>query len=319
MTESAKSLEVDSPQFLDSISKEYLSRRNKMLERIILFALALALCGCDMQLKVQMDPIALADQQRHKVMLQTREASYSVFPDTDDPKKLEDSTMLDAMRAVTPNGSAFAVRADGLVLTNMHVIEETNFCTGQANERPRSEEDMLREVGRAKEEDKRRENKKDTHCLFVTQSFTKVFRAKLVKIDKGRDIATLCLLNAEKNTPFLELALSGGVVEGAEVITIGSPLGNMNMMTHGYISNLDFVQQDKETGKKGERKVQFSAHILPGNSGGPLVSVATGKVVGQVVAIVALAGGRIATGMSYANPLEDLRMNMANTPPCDIK
>jgi S1-C subfamily serine protease len=259
----------------------------------------------------------LADEQRNMVMRQTDGRVYAGFPDTDDVAKLKDSTFLDAMHAIKPNGSAFALRADGLVATNMHVIEGTNFCTGQENTEPKDPEDTAREVGRQKEETARQENKKPTYCIFVTQSFTKAFRAKLVKIDKIHDIALLCLDNQHQQSPFIKLAETGSFKKGSEVITIGSPLGNMNMLTLGYISNLDFMPEDRETGEMGTRKIQFSAPILPGNSGGPLLSVATGEVVGQVVAIITLNG--IPTQMSYANPVEFLRENMNDTPPCGKK
>jgi len=286
-----------------------------MITRAIVLLCALLLCGCQKDTAGNaQNIITLADQQRHKVIKQTRVASYSIFPDTDDIKKLKDDTFLDAMHAETANGSAFAVRADGLVATNVHVIEGTNFCTGKENAQPMSPEDGERERGRQKEETLRQENKKSTFCLLVTQSFTKVFHAKVVRMDRENDIALLCIEHPDTPMPYLKLAPPESYDEGTEVLTIGSPLGNMNFMTPGIISNLDFVQQDKETGKKGARKIQFSAPILPGNSGGALVSTANGNVVGQVVAIVMTVMGP--TQMSYANPTEYLRENILNTPPC---
>lgn len=296
----------------------------KLLVPFLLVAVSVLL-GCERTnvatQNSEMNVIALADAQRHEVLTGTRDAAYSVFIDTDDPKKLEDPTFIDAMHGESSSGSAFAVRADGLVLTNAHVIEGTNFCTGKGLQMmpgmpPPTEEDMQKEMGRQKEATLREEGKNVTRCLFVTQEFSKVFRARLVKIDKVRDIAVMCLEKPARKVPYLKLAKTGSFQEAAEVITIGSPLGNTNMMTPGFISNLDFTSQDKETGKKNERQVQFSAPILPGNSGGPLVSVATGEVVGQVVAAI-LIGGKIPTGMSYANPVENLREAIKDTPECD--
>lgn len=282
----------------------------------ILLCLALLLFGCDAQMQVTSgrNVVASADQQRHTIIERTRAASYSVFADTDDASKLKDETFLEAMHAETARGSAFAVRSDGLVMTNVHVIDGTNFCTGSANTDSENEADVQREAGRLKEETARREHTKETFCLFVTQSFTKVFRAKLVKMDHVNDIALMCLEHPDGLVPYLNLAPPNSYAEGAEVLTIGSPLGNTNMMTHGYISNLDFIPDDKATGTKGVRQIQFSAAILPGNSGGPLVSVATGEVVGQVVALLMMRG--IPTQMSYANPVEFLRENIRNAPPC---
>jgi len=290
-----------------------------IVKKIILLCISLLFFGCGERIKITpgQNVIGLADAQRHKVLDQTREGSYSVFPDTDDAKKLEDPTFLDAMHAERPNGSAFAVRPDGLVVTNVHVIQGTNFCTGRANLNPKGLEDTQREVGRLKEEIAREDGTKETFCLFVTQAFTKAYRAKLMKMDEVNDIALLCLEHPSRPIPFLALAQPHSFGEGAEVLTIGSPMGNVNMMTPGYISNLNFVPEDRETGKKMAQKTQFSAPILPGNSGGPLVSVATGEVVGQVVAIITVNG--IPTQMSYANPVEYLRENIRNTPSCEKK
>lgn len=282
--------------------------------------MSLLLLACENRVGTTLgqNAVLLADKQRNTVMENTGESVYAVFPDTDDAEKLTDPTFLDALHAFSPNGSAFTVRADGLVATNVHVIEGTNYCTGQENTAPKDPEDVAREGSRQKEEAARREDKKPTHCLFVTQSFTKVFRAKLVKMDRVKDIALLCFeRTTDEKVKILDLAPSGSFKKGGEVLTIGSPLGNMNMMTLGYISNLDYMPEDKETGKRGERKIQFSAPILPGNSGGPLVSVATGKVVGQVVAIIMARG--FPTQMSYANPVEDLQQNIRDTLPCEKK
>lgn len=263
---------------------------------VALLASCFLLFGCDARVGTIATPdnnvILAADMQRKKVIEHTRAASYSVFPDTDDVAKLKDETFLDAMHTATANGSAFGVSADGLVMTNVHVIESTNFCTAPG----------------VNEGDLRREEESATYCLLVNQAFTKVFRAKVVKMDKENDIAVMRIEHSGETFPFLTLAAPGSFGEGTEVLTVGSPLGNMNFTTPGLISNLDFMKQDKETGKKGVRKIQFSAAILPGNSGGPLVSIATGKVVGQVVAIIMIHN--IPTQMSYANPVEFLHENI---------
>lgn len=280
----------------------------------LLIAVLIGLAGCS-KINSTQSVVATADAQRHNVTEQTRAAAYAVFPDTDDVEKLKDNTFLDAMHAISPNGSAFAVRADGLVVTNVHVIEGTNYCTGRSNDQSKSEEDLAREVGRYTEEAARREGKKETFCLFATQTLSKVFRAKLIKIDTKNDIAVMCLQKVDTKLPYLKLAKGGSFHDGTEVLTIGSPLGNMNTLTLGYISNLNYFPEDRETGKKDAKKIQFSAPIMPGNSGGPLVSVASGEIVGQVVAAILFAGS-IPSGMSYANPVEYLHAIVEGIPPC---
>lgn len=265
----------------------------------MILAVLVWLSGCEQQRKSfdkTANVVALADQQRHRIIKQTRNSSYSVFSDTDDIRKMSDPTFLDAMHAVTPTGSAFGVSANGLVFTNVHVIEGGNFCTA-----PEATEGALRRSGAS-----------DTYCLLITPDFKKIYRAKLIKLDRVNDIALLRIDEKEGGLPFLELAQKGSFDEGTEVLTVGSPLGQMNIVTPGFLSNLNYYHEDKETGEKGARKIQFSAALLPGNSGGPLVSVATGEVVGQAVAIFTM--GPIPTQMSYANPVEFLRENLLDIP-----
>lgn len=65
---------------------------------------------------------------------------------------------------------------------------------------------------------------------------------------------------------------------GEDVIALGSPLGLQNTVTSGIISgiNRDFELYPYQY----ENVYQISAPIAPGNSGGPLISLNTGKVLG---------------------------------------
>jgi serine protease Do len=65
---------------------------------------------------------------------------------------------------------------------------------------------------------------------------------------------------------------------GEEVLALGSPLGLQNTVTTGIISGVD-RDFDLEP-YHYEDVYQISAPIAPGNSGGPLVDVKTGEVLG---------------------------------------
>ena len=273
-----------------------------ILRSFFVAMLVLFLFGCsnsDGKVTTNDNPITRADKQRQLVIVETRAASYGVFPDVKDTEILKDNTFLEALIAEKANGSAFGVRADGIVFTNVHVIEKTNFCTV---EDPRESDFFRRE----------KEENGDVHCLLLKANSSKAYRAKVIKLDKENDIATLQIEGEMGAFPFLRLAAMGNFAEGAEVLTIGAPLGNTNFMTPGYISNVNFVMPGQEGAKKSARKLQFSAPVLPGNSGGALVSFATGEVVGQVVAIYMMNG--IPTQMSYANPVDFLRENLQSIP-----
>ncbi len=247
--------------------------------------------------------IALADKHRQTVIEQTRAASYAVFPDVKDPEILKDKTFLEAIVAEKARGSAFGVRADGIVFTNVHVVSDN--CVVEDSPDPRM-------VPRSEFFRRNKEASGASHCLLLKANSSKVYRAKIIKLDEKNDIATLQIESDERSFPYLRIASVGSFSEGAEVFTIGSPLGNTNFMTPGYISNVDFVMPTQEGVKMIARKLQFSAAVLPGNSGGPLVSFASGEVVGQVVAIIVMHD--IPTQMSYANPVDFLQHNLDSIP-----
>jgi S1-C subfamily serine protease len=257
----------------------------------------------------------VSDRAREERIRVTREASYAVYPDLDNPEHYSDSTIVDAMRALTPVGSGFGVRADGLVLTNWHVLESSHRCVigNDGESDPRTPEVVKGELTA------RKSGSVATYCALMNQERTKSFRAKLVSQDVVNDIAALCIVNTSSPLPALSIAPASEVRVGAEVFTIGSPLGKDNVLTHGYIGNTNYVLEDRESGKKEAPKVQITAPILSGNSGGPLVSVATGKVVGQVVAVIRGRDQTTTTNISFTNRVDELNLLVANTPPCSSK
>lgn len=280
---------------------------NTLQSKLALSAVVLltALAGCKQQPATfsSDNVIALADKQRQTIIIQTRAASYAIFPDVKDPDILKDKTFLEAIIAERARGSAVGVRADGVVTTNVHVVRDNCVVEDSPDPRVGQHSEFFRHDKEANGE---------SHCLLLKANSTKVYRAKIIKLDEENDIAMLQIESDERSFPFLEIAEVGSFGEGAEVFTIGSPLGNTNVMTPGHIGNVDYVMPTQEGGKKIPRKLQFSAPVLPGNSGGPLVAFATGKIVGQVVAIIVMHG--IPTQMSYANPVDVIKSNLDSIP-----
>ncbi len=89
--------------------------------------------------------------------------------------------------------------------------------------------------------------------------------ARLVKDSKEHDLALLKL--DYYVTPFLSVATSKKIRQGAQVYAIGSPLGMKDFVTSGIITGL---RSDK---------IVTDTQILPGNSGGPLLDL-DGSVIG---------------------------------------
>ncbi len=96
----------------------------------------------------------------------------------------------------------------------------------------------------------------------------KVVVARLIAIDPDNDLA---LLQANYQSPdYFRFDLSPSI--GSDVITVGAPQGFEWTVTRGIVSGMRNID--------GMPTVQTDAALSPGNSGGPLISAKTGKVVG---------------------------------------
>jgi len=127
-----------------------------------------------------------------------------------------------------------------------------------------------------------------------------VAQAKVIGVDLIRDVA---ILEADLPSNVLKLSSSKLHSVGEDVIVIGSPTGYENTVSTGIISGLDkvvFIYNGAVL------HVFTDAKILPGNSGGPIVSAHDGTVVGMVEIIV----GEDMTGLNAAIESEYLEMSM---------
>ena len=117
--------------------------------------------------------------------------------------------------------------------------------------------------------------------VVVTNYKKQNFAASIIKTDKNKDLA---LLKIEGNdfTP-LKFEQSANVKVGEKVIAIGTPMNLEWSVTEGIIS-----------ANRGD-VIQTDAALNHGNSGGPLINVRTGKVVGVVK-----SGVESAQGLNFA-------------------
>ena len=102
--------------------------------------------------------------------------------------------------------------------------------------------------------------------------------ARVVKVDADADLALLKVDYSPK--AWLPLASSDATM-GTSVFTIGFPNADVQgvapKFTDGRVSSLSGIRDDA-------LQYQISVPVQPGNSGGPLVDIKSGKVVGVVVA-----------------------------------
>ena len=191
-------------------------------------------------------------------------------------------------------GSGFVVGDGRLVVTNAHVLPEAP--AGAARTRLAV---LVRRPGAAAPE---------------------LRGAELLRNDTEHDLALL-RIDGEP-VPALALADPAGVKEGIDIAIIGFPIGGVlgfSPVTHrGIVASITPIalplpaarQLDAKTVARMRSGVfdiyQLDATAYPGNSGGPVLDVATGQVVG-VINMVLVKGTRESaltnpTGISYAIP-----------------
>jgi len=164
-------------------------------------------------------------------------------------------------------GTGFVVRADGVIVTNAHVVSGANKVSV-----------MMRDGT--------------------------VHPAKVLGADETNDIAVLRI--DAKNLPEVKLGNSNGLVIGEWAIAIGNPYGFYLGNTEPSVSVgvISATQRNLVGSGEGQAAyfdmIQTDAAINPGNSGGPLVN-ADGEVIGVNTNIFSPSGGSV--GLGFAIPI----------------
>ena len=151
-------------------------------------------------------------------------------------------------------GSGFCVRADGVFLTNHHVVETTKIGG-------------LVDV-----------------VLNPGERNQRVIKARVLKVDAVEDLALL-KANGIDGLPALEIGNVKNLIETAPLIVFGYPLGK-RLATTGQRYPSISVNTGKVSAlrlSKGKLKaIQLDAAVNPGNSGGPVIDEQN-KVIGVIV------------------------------------
>ncbi len=155
----------------------------------------------------------------------------------------------------TPNvqqvgaGSGFFVSSDGTIITNKHVVSDTNAS------------------------------------YTVVTNDGRSFEAKVLSRDPVNDLAIIKI--DIKDAHALQFADSSKAELGQHVVAIGNSLGQyQNTVTTGVVSGIgrSIVAGDQGSSEQLEGVIQTDAAINPGNSGGPLLNLA-GQVIGINTAV----------------------------------
>ena len=169
-------------------------------------------------------------------------------------------------------GSGVIVSADGVVVTNAHVIK----VAGTAE-------------------------------ISLVLHDKRELNAKVLLSDEKTDIAVLRIEGGDGRFPRLEFADSDAAEVGDMVLAIGNPFGVGQTVTSGIISA---VGRTKVTASDTQAFIQTDAAINPGNSGGALVDMA-GHLVGINTAIFTRSGGSQGIGFAIPSNLVKLVVESA--------
>ena len=169
------------------------------------------------------------------------EAVYATAP----PRLLQIRTLLAGAGQQASNGSAFLVSADGLAITNYHVVSQVVL-------------------------------EPNTYRLEYTAADGSHGEARLIGVDLPNDLAILRV--DKRDAPFFTFdpaAIRGDLSKGERLYSMGNPLDLGFTIVEGTYNGL--------VERSYNERVHFTGALNPGMSGGPAVT-ADGKVAGINVA-----------------------------------
>ena len=186
----------------------------------------------------------------------------------------------------TEQGSGIILTADGLIMTNAHVVTAGANAAGAG-------------PGGAQ-----------SHVSFAdgrTAPFT------VVAVDPTSDIAVVRAQGISGLTP-ITFGSSGNLRVGQQVMAVGSPLGLAGTVTTGIIGALNRPVSTAVANSGNQARtfdaIQTDAPINPGNSGGALVN-ASGQLIGMNSAAAMLGNSPGAPsgsiGLGFAIPVDEAK------------
>lgn len=170
----------------------------------------------------------------------TTQSAYNLVADSVVSVVCYEDKITDNESDIIGEGTGTVISADGYIVTNSHVIGDTN-----------------------------------TYKINIIFNNSDEYEAKVVGFDTRTDLAVLKI--DAKNLSYTKFSDSSLVEVGQDVVAIGNPGGSsfQNSLTKGIVSA---VERELNLGAN-VTYIQIDAAINPGNSGGPLCNL-YGQVVG---------------------------------------
>jgi S1-C subfamily serine protease len=187
---------------------------------------------------------------------------------------IETTIQNDAIDDLDASGSGFVLDKDGHIITNAHVV-------------------------------------RDSDEILVTFNDGYVIEASLVAFDDFSDLAVIKVDVSQDRLLPVEMGDSSDLKVGQYVVAIGNPFGLLSSMTTGIISatgrtlrSAVMLSADLSQNFNNPSIIQTDAQINPGNSGGPLLDL-HGKVIGINTAIRSETG--VFQGIGFAVPVNTIK------------
>ncbi|WP_019971042.1 S1C family serine protease [Mycobacterium sp. 141] len=229
-------------------------------------------------------------------------------------------------------GSGIVLSADGLILTNNHVVAAVAQDARGQQPMPAESGPSIRipglprgmfpggelpgdgQSGPDAQDPFARPSARVAGAAQATVTFSdgRTVPFTVVGTDPDDDIAVVQAQNVSGLTP-ITIGSSKDLKVGENVVAVGSPLGLQGTVTTGIISALDrpVVTGDEQTGQHSViSAIQTDAAINPGNSGGALVDM-NGDLVGVNSAIASLGSAQGSQsgsiGLGFAIPVDQAK------------
>ena len=128
-------------------------------------------------------------------------------------------------------------------------------------------------------------------------------QARLVGIERAKDIAVLRIQGSTTGIQPLEIGSSKDLLVGQKLVAIGNPFGFDHTVTTGIVSAIgrNIIGAGDVTIRD---MIQTDASINPGNSGGPLLN-SRGELIGMNTMIVSPSGAY--SGIGFAVPVDTIK------------
>jgi len=166
-------------------------------------------------------------------------------------------------------GSGVIVSADGIVVTNYHVVKGGGGAGAE---------------------------------IKVALADRREYDATIILSDKQSDLAVLKIKAGGRRFPYLQFDDSDTLQVGDLVLAIGNPFGVGQTVTSGIVSALARSRVGKS---RDQVFIQTDAAINPGNSGGALVDM-HGHLIGINTMIFSRSGG--SNGIGFAIPSNQVKI-----------